>query len=192
MCARATVRALHGVRETRVAHDLSVAFSLLDAEPRWCAFIVDVRLGKECGLDFLAVARVRHPFTPALVLTGYLDAEAINSCPGLRATCMIKSVAAPVLRRFAESAVALAGVRGQLRRDVVATAVARFSLSAREERILSLAVAGVGRAAIPDAMDVCESTLRPHLRSLLRKCHRTELRDVVDALIAEAIDERLA
>jgi signal transduction histidine kinase len=56
-------------------YDVETAESLANQErllsTRWDAAIVDVRLGKQSGLDFLNALRARQPDVVALVLTGF-------------------------------------------------------------------------------------------------------------------------
>jgi CheY-like chemotaxis protein len=76
---------------------------LADMTRSWKAFIVDLFLPDGHGLKILEHIRGRFPTTPALVITGHLDGDAVNSSYDLGAGFLLKPFEPTRIRRFLES-----------------------------------------------------------------------------------------
>jgi DNA-binding NarL/FixJ family response regulator len=102
--ARALARSLRSYGPVLIAATVTEAVQHLDAVPRWTAFLLDVWLPDGNGLEVLARARERHPLTPAMVLTGFLDDQIAATSYDLRAIVLPKPYTADRLAFFVKLA----------------------------------------------------------------------------------------
>jgi len=137
----------------------------LEADDGWSAFFIDVALPDGSGLDFLAHARIDYPTTPAMVLTGCLEATAVNTTFDLDAEYVAKPVHKARITRFLsarpEFSLRLQGAV-QLWRN-------RYGLSEAEADVLARSAAGETREAIAAARHCSPLTLKSHIANLLGK-----------------------
>ena len=126
-------------------------------------------------------ARLLHPRTPALVLTGDAEASCINRAYDLGAHYLVKPVSACRVAAFLEQAVA-----AQDHTTAVALAYAtRYELSDAEHDILLRAVRGEGRDAIAAARGSSPNTVKKQVVTLLQKTGDDSLQGAVAALLRE-------
>ncbi len=84
-------RSLRGYAEITVASTFAEAKRLLEKGEAFDALIFDVLLDQGTGLELLALAREhRYVTTPAILLTGNLRSEWVNSANALRAELLTK------------------------------------------------------------------------------------------------------
>jgi CheY-like chemotaxis protein len=94
-------RSLRGYAELTVASTFADAKQVLERGETFDALIFDVLLDQGTGLDLLALAREHgYEFTPAILLTGNLRTEWINSANSLHAELLTKPFPTEQLRDF--------------------------------------------------------------------------------------------
>lgn len=79
------------------------AMILLAEHSAWGALIVDLRLPDGSGLEVLATFRSNHATAPAMILTGALDAIAIDRAYDLGAVYITKPVDSARMLRFSSA-----------------------------------------------------------------------------------------
>ena len=131
----------HG--EVTVAATAREADRLLAMDVGWRGFIFDIRLPDGSGLGVLARARPRHPTTPALVISGYLEPKLVNVAYDLDAAYVVKPVLPARITRFVTRA---AHVETVVR--AVHSWVSKYDLSGAEADVLLRAASGQSREAI--------------------------------------------
>jgi CheY-like chemotaxis protein len=94
-------RSLREYAELTVASTFAEGKRLIESGETFEALIFDVLLDQGTGLDLLALAREhRYANTPAILLTGSLRAEWVNSANALRAELLTKPYPTEQLRDF--------------------------------------------------------------------------------------------
>ncbi len=140
------------------------ADALLADGPEWRGLFIDIGLPDGSGLDVLARARRVHPVTPAMVLTGGTDAEAINSAYDLRADYVVKPVDRARVERFIVDTCKPSAVRNEF-----AAIVAEGCLSDAEADILWRAAAGQDRDAMARGRGSSIHTVKKQIATMLAK-----------------------
>ena len=162
---RAMCRLVAPYGELRLARTVREAEQLLSTRDDWGAFFIDLGLPDGSGLDVLAQARQDHPTTPAMVLTGSLEPESINTAFDLGAAYVIKPVQKARVKRFLLEHGSFA-----LRLEHTMTAWRqRYALSEAEADVLRRACAGETREGIAQGRGSAERTIKAHVNNLLRK-----------------------
>jgi DNA-binding NarL/FixJ family response regulator len=152
---------------------------VLGSEGRWSAFFIDVGLPDGSGLDLLAHARVDYPTTPAMVLTGCLEAGAINTTFDLGAEYVAKPVHKERITRFL-----MAHPEFSLRlQRAVETWRKRYALSEGETDVLGRSAAGETREAIAKVRHCAPLTVKTHVANLLKKTDDDSLFAAVGRLL---------
>jgi DNA-binding NarL/FixJ family response regulator len=165
--------------QTVLASTARDAERALGSERRWSAFFIDVSLPDGSGLDLLAHARVDYPTTPAMVLTGCLEAGAINTTFDLDAEYVAKPVHKARITRFL---LAHPEFSQRLER-AVETWRERYSLSDAEADVLGRSAAGETREAIAEARHCSPLTIKTHVANLLGKTDDDSLFAAVGRLL---------
>ena len=91
------------VAQAHLAPTAAAASTALSGTESWGAFVIDVGLPDGSGIDVLARARVVHPRTPALILTGVLSSQVANAAFDLGAACVAKPVKSNCSLRLQQS-----------------------------------------------------------------------------------------
>jgi len=177
-------RSLHrGTRtwfEPVLAHSVKQALEIIEAGLDVAGAVVDIGLPDGTGFDVVAALRSRHDEVPVLILTGSNDPATINRAHALRAEFVCKPFFAENLAQFVQRALSMRPPATQDRLSTTISAIARdCHLSARETQILSLAVEGIPRSHIAEALGVSENTIKTQIRSLLDKIGQDALSDAV-------------
>jgi DNA-binding NarL/FixJ family response regulator len=157
------------------------ANALLADSSNWCGMFLDIGLPDGSGLDVLRRARSNHPSTRVMVLTGYIEAEAINVAHDLDGEYVVKPVAAERIDRFSREALSHSSRLGRAAR----VWVTRYGLSEAEENVLLRAAAGESRAQIASARGSSELTIKKHVANLLRRTQDESLQVAVARLLRE-------
>ena len=172
------------------AHGLAVlassvheAMTALAELEHWSGLILDVGLPDGSGLDVLAQHRKARRGTPALVLTGGTDREAINTACILGAAYLVKPIATAAIERFLTSATD-AGFAARLNR-VVESWRKRYKLSQAEVDVLRRFAGGEDRGAIASGRGTSESTIRRQIASLVDHTGNVSLQAAVTRLLSE-------
>ncbi|MBX3231769.1 MAG: response regulator transcription factor [Labilithrix sp.] len=139
----------------------------------WDGFLIDVRLGDGSGLDFLANLRGRGIAAPAVVLSGAMDHETVNSAATLDARFVSKPCGSSELAPFVAEAVRRK--THDRAHAICEQARQRWNLSSREVEILELAVRGKTRADYIEETGIAHNTFKTHVRRLLQKTDYTNL-----------------
>jgi DNA-binding NarL/FixJ family response regulator len=151
------------------------ARELLSSERQWSGFLIDLNLGRRSGFELLDIARVLHPSTPALIVTGLAGRDLPNRALSLGALFLQKPVRREHLRRFVVEALACeAHLIGEVRSRLAASATAH-RLSPAEVEILMLAIMNGEEDLIADIRGVSRNTHKTQVRSLLQKLGSTSL-----------------
>jgi len=152
---------------------------VLESEGAWSAFFIDVRLPDGSGLELLAHARVDYPTTPAMVLTGCLDADAINTTFDLDAQYVAKPVRKDRITRFVTAHPEFS----QRLQQAVEIWRKRYALSDAEADVLGRSAAGETREVIAEARHCSLLTLKSHVANLLSKTDDDSLFAAVGRLL---------
>jgi len=169
--------------------DCRAAASAIDAEQYiasgvdWDGFVIDVRLGDGSGLDVLATARRHHPHTPAVVLSGVLDRDAVNRAAILDARFVCKPCGTEELAPFLSDVL----LRRTGDRIYAATEHARhrWGLSPREVEIVAAALRGRSRDEYLDESGISPNTFKTHVRKLLEKADYENLSSLAIDLLSQ-------
>ena len=166
--------------EPVLAHSVKQALELIESGLDVAGAVVDIGLPDGTGFEVVAALRKRSEEMPVLILTGANDPATINRAHALRAEFVCKPFFAENLAQFVQRA--LSG-RDAATKDRLAATIAAITrdchLSARETQILSLAVEGIPRSHIAEALGVSENTIKTQIRSLLDKIGQDALSDAV-------------
>ena len=162
--ARGLVRFIRAYGEAVHVGTAREADTLLADRATWRGQFIDIALPDGSGLDVLARARRAHPLTPAMVLTGRAEPEAINTAYDLRADYVVKPVARARIERFLTRACKPSGAR-----DGFAAIVAQYGLSGADVDILRRAAAGQDRGSIAKARGSSILTVKKQIATMLAK-----------------------
>jgi len=163
-----------------LAHSVRQALELIDAGIDVAGAVIDIGLPDGNGFDVVAALRRRSEEIPVLVLTGSNDPATINRAHSLRAEFVCKPFFAENLAQFVQRTLSGPAPSAKDRLAATIAGIARdCHLSARETQILSLAVEGIPRSHIAEALGVSENTIKTQIRSLLDKIGQDALSDAV-------------
>jgi DNA-binding NarL/FixJ family response regulator len=166
-----------------------LAASATDAERQiasgasWDGFVIDVGLGDGSGLDVLASARHTHKKTPAVILSGQLDRDAVNRAAILDARFVCKPCGTSELAPFVSDV--LARTTGDRVYAATERARHRWRLSPREAEILEFALRGRPREEYVDLMGISVNTYKTHVRKLLDKADYDNLSSLAIDLLGQ-------
>lgn len=161
----------------------SATVRLQTCKRRITGFIVDLNLPDGSGLEFLRIARKAFPLTPALILTGELDPEAVNEAYRLGASCLLKPMGRGELARFVVEALAgEAGIDPVLRARV-AHAASAHRLTGPEADLLVAYLAGLNSEEVQAKRGITHNTYKTQVRRLLRKLNAESLEDARKRLL---------
>jgi DNA-binding NarL/FixJ family response regulator len=178
---RALSRLFARYGECYLAGSCAGAEEQMSMSPAWGGFVIDVRLEDGSGLDLLEMARRVFAQTPAMVLSGNLDRDAINRAAVLNARFVCKPCGPSELAPFLSDVL----VRETGDRILAATERARhrWSLSPREAEIVESGLRGRTREEYLLASGISANTFKTHVRRLLEKASYENLsRLAVDLL----------
>lgn len=136
--------------------------------------IVDLRLPDGDGVEVVAALRDRWLAIPVMLLTAVLERGVVNRVQALGAAYVCKPASEDNIAAFFDR-VRRHGSRDGPLEAVVSQLVERRRLSPRETEVLRLALRGVSRHQIPAALGIADSTVKTHVRALLRKTHAKSL-----------------
>lgn len=168
--------------ECRTAGSAHEGERLLASGIDWDGFVIDVKLGDGSGLDVLATARRSYARTPAVVLSGDLDREAVNRAAILDARFVCKPCGTEELAPF------LADVLTRTTGDRIYAASERarhrWGLSPRETEIVEATLRGRAREEYVEEAGMSVNTFKTHVRNLLGKADYENLSSLaIDLLI---------
>ena len=173
---RSLHRGTRGFFEPVIAGSVKQALEILDAGLDVAGAVVDIGLPDGTGFEVVAALRKLSEEVPVLVLTGSNDPAAINRAHALRAEYVCKPEFLTNLQQFVQRAL---GGKAPPPKDRISATIARIGaecrLSTRETEILKLAVDGIPRSHIAEAMRVSENTVKTQVRSLLDKVGQESL-----------------
>jgi DNA-binding NarL/FixJ family response regulator len=177
---RSLHRGTRGFFEPVIAGSVKQALEILDAGLDVAGAVVDIGLPDGTGFEVVAALRKLSEEVPVLVLTGSNDPAAINLAHALRAEYVCKPEFLANLQQFVQRAL---GGKAPPPKDRISATIASIGaecrLSTRETEILKLAVDGIPRSHIAEAMRVSENTVKTQVRSLLDKCGQESLSSAV-------------
>ena len=180
---RALTYVLHRYGECRAAASAMDAEEHLASGIEWDGFVIDVRLGDGSGLDVLATARRSHVHTPAVVLSGNLDRDAVNRAAVLNARFVCKPCGTEELAPFLSDV--LLRTTGDRIYAAAERARHRWALSPREVEIVEAALRGRSREEYLDESGISANTFKTHVRKLLEKADYENLSSLAIDLLAQ-------
>jgi two-component system response regulator DevR len=141
--------------------------------------ILDLHLPDGSGLDVLKELRSRFPGIPVMVLTGWISADLINQTHALDADFVAKPHGRANMTRFLQEVLVDSCAAGRAL-HVEATVVARsHGLTRREHELLAVAISGVPRRKLAEALGVVEDTVKSLIRRILHKTGDESLVDLI-------------
>lgn len=165
--------------EAFVVQTSKAAQETLAAHDTWSAFFVDIRLPDGSGLDFLARARREHPKTPAMVLSGAGDLQAVNAAFDLDAHYVAKPFDASRIVHFLL-------LHPSFSERLHGTTLAwqeRFKLSGAETNVLRRAALGETREQIAEGRNCSLLTVKAQVAGILHKTGDATLSAAVGRLL---------
>ena len=169
--------------------DCRAAASVMDAEEHiasgveWDGFVIDVKLGDGSGLDVLETARRFHARTPAVILSGDLDRDAVNRAAVLDARFVCKPCGTEELAPFLSDVVMR--TTGDRIFAALERARHRRGLSPREVSIVEAALRGRSRDEYLDGSGISANTFKTHVRKLLEKADYENLSSLAIDLLSQ-------
>lgn len=173
------VRAVNSRPDLEVVGDVGDGRAALDAVEtlRPDAVVLDVRMPEQDGFAVLGALRARGREVPALLLTGYYEAESLHAALAAGASGFLTKTSSHEVICDAIAAVARGEVRfppemlGALAADIRSHAAGsdRPSLSERELEVLRLTAGGRSAAEIAGDLQLSVATIRTHLQNLYQK-----------------------
>ncbi|MGH7284084.1 MAG: response regulator [Polyangiaceae bacterium] len=160
------------------------AANALETHDRWAGFLIDIGLPDGSGLDVLARARVQNPGTPALILTGSVNRDHINSAFDLNAHYVVKPPEGDRLEHFFKESDTF---DERLARVALAWQ-SRYTLSDAELDVLIRFVSGERRADIAAGRDISGLTVKKHVANLLKKTSDPSMPSAVQRVLREMVD----
>jgi DNA-binding NarL/FixJ family response regulator len=164
-----------------VAHDVRHARALADTE-RPHVVVLDMMLGRECGLDVLDHLRATAPDVRAVMLSALTEIDAVVQAVQRGAVGWLsKTEGADLVARVIRSAAGQGGwlppeILGEVLRRALAQAPEPVGgaqlladLTPREREVLQCMVDGLGRAEIALRLGLSANTVRTHTQNLLAK-----------------------
>ena len=132
--------------------------------------IVDVRLPDGDGLELVSSLRAASPAMELMIITASTSAEVANRAHVLGAAVARKPWLEANLREFVQRLERCGERQQSLSMErAIDQLGARLRLSAQQQRILTLRAQGVRRADLADALQVAESTIRTHIRTIVTR-----------------------
>jgi DNA-binding NarL/FixJ family response regulator len=183
LVARAIARRLRREGQVDVAGTLREGAATLGAG-KYDGITVDLRLPDGCGLDLLSEAKRG---SPALVITGGLNAEYLRRAHAVGAHCVLKPVQAEELSTFVARARAARGSRAERIRMQVTRWSTRLALTEAEAEVLRLRAEGRSRAAVARARGVSSETIDKQVKALVKKAGCASLDEAVAQLLREIV-----
>jgi two-component system response regulator DesR len=150
--ARSVARLLKAYGSTICAEGVREADAALAAYTDFSALIVDLHLLDGSGLEVLRKFRAAYPNNPALVLTGYSEAEEINAAYDLGADYVMKPFNAARIHQFIRTKV-LSRHRSEPMGAVIA-------LTQREREVIQRARQGHDDKQIARDLGIAAATVR--------------------------------
>ncbi|MFI5298564.1 MAG: response regulator [Polyangiales bacterium] len=164
-------------RSVTLAHSVADALALIEGDTPWSGALLDFQFPDGDGLALLEAFR-RRSTAPALMLTATNDPNLINRVLALNASFAVKPADNEVLEAFARRLAA-----ADPPSDVVhaVTALVREQpLTDADLRVLIAIVDDTPRdELLPEQLANAEETISALVQSLVRKCGKQHLADVV-------------
>lgn len=183
LTAHCVARVLRSFGAVELAATRASACRLLESRSDWAGFVIDLRLPDGSGLDVLTAAREQRQLSPAILLSGALEPEAINEAFALDARCLCKPAPNEYLRQFAREALVTGSDIPERISKAVSELAHRHSLTPAQTEILLFAVRGIDRSTIVAARHVSENTHKTQVRSILRKTRTLSLGELRDRVL---------
>lgn len=174
------------VAQAHLAPTAAAASTALSGTESWGAFVIDVGLPDGSGIDVLARARVVHPRTPALILTGVLSSQVANAAFDLGAACVAKPVNTVRLTQFLQEALSGTDTPDALY-DTARTWGALYGLSLAEMDVLIKTATGALRDEIAESRGSSSLTVKGQERRVHEKTGDVSFHRAVSRLLYEAL-----
>lgn len=187
LVVRVLSRVLAMSRECVGATDVASASAKLETSRRRVSgFVIDLKLPDGTGLDFLRVARKHAPHSPALILTGDLQLDAVNEAYLLGASCLLKPAGQGELSRFVADALASEAGLDPIVRMRIAHVADAHRLTGPEADLLVAHLAGRAAEDVLLGRGITRNTYKTQVRTLLRKLNADSLEAARRRLLTEA------
>jgi DNA-binding NarL/FixJ family response regulator len=183
LTGRSIARVLRSFGAVELAATRVAACRLLQSRSDWAGLVIDLRLPDGTGIDVLTEARERQLLSPAILLSGAMEPEAINEAFALDAKCLCKPSPIESLRQFAREALVTSRDIPERITKAVSELANKHSLTPAQTEILLFAVRGIDRSTIVAARHVSENTHKTQVRSILRKTRTLSLGELRDRVL---------
>jgi DNA-binding NarL/FixJ family response regulator len=183
IATRSIARILGRFGAVTTASSAGEARALVQTRTAWSGLVIDLWLPDGSGLDVLACLRQHLPLAPAILLSGDMGPEAVNTAFALDARCLCKPCPIEHLRQFAVDAlIAEREIPGRIVK-AVSDLAARHALTPAQTEILLSVVRGIDRASIVASRHVSENTHKTQVRGILRKTRTLSLGELRDRVL---------
>jgi len=145
--------------------------------PRVAAVLASARPSSEHAIELARLARARFG-CPTLVIGARSSHDLVHAAFDAGASFLSEPFSLEQIERFVQRATRQHASTGAGERDAARSLAARVALTPRELQIVELAVSGMRRRDMREALGVTESTLKWHIRALLHKCGATNLTEL--------------
>jgi DNA-binding NarL/FixJ family response regulator len=157
--------------------------------------LVDVRLGRDSGLELCRLLAERAPEVKTVVLTVYEDEQYVLEALrcGARGYLLKKATDEDLARAFEQvmegEVVVDPSLSGRLALRVARSEKGRnrYGLSARELEVLRGVVDGLSNQKIAERLFIGEETVRTHMKSILRKLGAEDRAHAVSIALREGL-----
>lgn len=155
------------------------ARQLLDESWHWDGLVLCVGHDATAPLDVLEEARAKGCPVPAMVLTDSTDQDLFRRAQRLQALYLQTPVDPESIEAFAAFANRTSATEGVRVERMIQSLRAAYKLTDRETEILRLVATGIPRGQLVRWLPIKETSIKTHVRRLLRKCGRASIGDLV-------------
>lgn len=170
------------------AESIAIARIALGNDP--IGVIIDLDLPDGDGLELAKHARIRLPTTPILLITGSDEARYVNRAHLLGAAIVRKPDLNENLFMFVDHIVSESWKYERNLAYAIEQLVFKSNLSPQQRRIIELMLSGTTRAQLASSLGVEETTVRTHVRGIVRRVGVPNL-DRVGWRLLQLLDTRL-
>jgi DNA-binding NarL/FixJ family response regulator len=155
------------------------ARQLLAESWHWDGLVLCVRPEAVEALDVLEEARAKGCPVPAMVLTDSMDEELFRRAQRSQALYLQTPIDPESIEAFAMFANRTSATEGVRMERMIQSIRAAYKLTDRESEILRLVATGIPRGQLRRWLPIKETSIKTHVRRLLRKCGRASIGELV-------------
>ena len=164
---------------SRASEHATEARQLLDESWHWDGMVLCVGHERSDALDVLEEARAKGCPVPAMVLTDCADEELFRRAQRLQALYLQTPADPESIDAFAAFANRTSATEGVRMDRMIQSLRTAYKLTGRETEILRLVATGIPRGQLRRWLPIKETSIKTHVRRLLRKCGRASIGELV-------------